>query len=199
MSKRRRKRLFPKQYQSTYISAPRIDHNKAYAYNQQRSKATVGPRWDVEPKLDNNFMEEVPRTNSLTTFDPELIDGKTGEPVRTRKKHQPRWPTPRKEAVDLKHEMLVIEQKRKDGNLLMFYKVWQGSNRLQGVHEYHSKLMKDRNGIKTTMYFSGLEVLFVMEDHEERFISKTYRGMDQAMWAYNDKKQGITWLRREKV
>src|SRR5258706_3896274 len=56
------KRLTPKKYAGEYVSTPRLDHNMAAAYNMQRSKATVGPREDSEPKLENNFTQEVPET-----------------------------------------------------------------------------------------------------------------------------------------
>lgn len=60
------KRLFPRMYQSTYVRTSRIDPNVASSYNAQRSMATTGSRGNTEHKLDNNFMEEVPKHRKRT-------------------------------------------------------------------------------------------------------------------------------------
>lgn len=182
MSKRRRmKRLFPKKFASDYIKAPRIDHNKAAAYSAQRSKATFGSKNDVQHKPDSNFMSAVPRTKSLSTYDPDW-----NEWVRSQ----------RGEVVDAKHELLRITHAKEQKRSLVYMKVWQGQ-RHQGVLEYHRKVMEESDGYSIVMFFSGTEVLFVMEIGNKRWISCTYAGLEVALRQY--KTNNISWITTEPI
>ncbi len=200
MAKRGMKRLHPARYSATYVSTPRIDANKAAAYNKQRSKATLGGRYDTQPNPDNNFMQEVPRTISLTTVDWELVDGNTGEKLNRREKKRViitrRDKSKRKEVVDRKAEIIAMEEHRKRGTFLLFYKVWEGWNR-QGVQEFHVQTLKENKekGFSQRLYFCGNEAIIVQESKSGRFISKVYIGRDTALEHYNNNK--IQWIKRE--
>lgn len=195
---KRAKRLFPKNMSATSVKTSRIDSNKAAAYNAQRSKATAGPRSSSLHKANNSFMQEVPVTRNLSTYDPDVLDGKTGERLgpsnwKRAKKHQPSWPTPRKKALD--HPLMIIE--KKDEKMISLYRVWQ-ARKAQGVSEYYCTII-ERIGtdFKLMLFFSGNEFLFVQEFKETRRISRTYQGRDTAMHNYN--KNSISWIVEEKI
>ena len=182
MSKRNRhKRLFPKQYSASYVKTSRIDGIKAAAYNAQRSKATVGLRTDAEHKLDSNFMTAVPSTRSLNTYDWDRDRFVRSE---------------RGLVVDKKHELLIVEQMRKEGRYLTFCRVWQSKYK-QGVDEYICQTLIENKKFSIKVFFCGLEAIFVQEDEEIRFISKTYKGLSVAMQHY--KNNNISWDRKESV
>ena len=195
MSKNRHKRLFPKKYSASYVKTSRIDGIKAAAYNAQRSKATVGLRADAEHKLDSNFMESVPMTGPLTRFERKFVNGTTGEDLSLHEQKQ--WQRSQKgRTVDKKHELLIVEQMRKEGRYLTFCKVWQSKYK-QGVDEYICQTLIKNKKFSIKLYFCGLEALFVQEDEEIRFISKTYKGLSVAMQHY--KNNNISWDRKESV
>lgn len=195
---KRAKRLFPKRLSATYIHTGRIDHNKASAYNAQRSKATAGPRSSSLHKPDNSFMQEVPETRNLSTHDPDLLDGNTGERLgpknwKRAKKHQPMWPSERKKALDAQDQLMVVEGK----NLFELYRVWQG-DRKQGIVKYNPMYLEKIGTTFTLMlFFQGNEFLFVQEFKEIRRISRTYQGRDEAMQRYNN--NNISWIVEEKI
>lgn len=183
MSKRKRKRLFPKQYSASYVKTTRIDHNKAAAYNSQRSKATLGVGEGTEPKLDNNFMTEVPRTRRLSTFDDEAQ----------------RWVrSERGITQDRKHDVIAIEEH----GLLMAYRLWQGK-RHQGVAEFLTQVLTKREGYEVKLLFSGNEYLFIQEalTYNVRMVSRVYVGdRTWAIFKYNSEGVGwIDWVSEERL
>lgn len=195
---KRAKRLFPKHMSATYINTGRIDHNKASAYNAQRSKATEGPRSNSLHKPTNSFMEEIPKTRNLSTHDPDVLDGKTGERLGPRnwkrvKKHAPMWPSERKKVME--HPLMVVEGP--DKKMISLYRVWQ-ARKAQGVSEYYCTVIeKIGTEFKLMLFFSGTEFLFVQEYKETRRISRTYQGRDTAMHKYNN--NSISWIGEEKI
>jgi len=180
MSKRRRKRLFPKYMSASYIHTGRIDHSKAAAYNEQRSKATEGPRSNSLHKLNNSFTQELPETKRPRVWNPK-------------KKAWVYQPTERTITLEKKHELLVLEGK----DLFGLYRVWQ-TQRNQGVSEYHCMILKKiGTEFKLMLFFSGNEFLFVQEYQTTRMISRTYTGRDVAMWHKNNNK--ISWIVTEAI
>lgn len=199
MARRKRaKKVFPAQYNATRVSVPRIDAVKAAAYNQQRSRPTAGPRSDISHKPESNFMQEIPRTRGLSTHEPNLVDGKTGE--KFSKSNLPkrssffRYKTPPKLAVEHKHQLIVMEQKRKEGCFLRYFKVWQSTWK-QGITEYHCQVLMQKGSVSRKLYFSGNEALIVQESATHYSISKTYQGLDVALYHYNNNR--ISWDSRE--
>lgn len=200
MSKRKSKRLFPKHMQASAVRTSRIDHNKAAAYNAQRSKAVTGVRGDTEMKLDNNFMEEIPRTRSLSTHDPELFDGKTGLPIKFSKsnlpgKHRPGWRSERGKVVDTLHKVWEVERKDVWG----LYKVWQGQMSKQGVSEYFCRKLEIREGYRLLLFFSGAEFIFIQEVsyRNTRRYSKIYSDLREATDIYSQGVAAISWHHEE--
>lgn len=177
MSKRH-KRLFPKKYSASYVKTSRFDANKSAAYTAQRSKPTIGSGPDTLPKLDNNFMQEVPETRSLSTYDEDI-----NEMVRSEKGK-----------VEDRLYQLKAEER---GNLLSLYRVWQ-NKRQQGVAEYYCTIL-ERIGpnYKLMMFHSGMEFLFVQEYKNVRMISRTYYGRDKAMQHFHKKHFG--WILAEEM
>jgi len=179
MSKRRRpKRLFPAKYSASHIPTPRIDHNKAAAYNLQRSKATTGQGPNTEPRLDNNFMEDVPRTRGLSTYDFSKEVWVRSETGKTK---------------DRKHELMIVEGK----DLFGLYRIWQSQMRSQGVSEYFCMAIKKTEGYVLNLFFSGNEYLFVKETRGIRSISMTYIGRNEAMERYYSNR--IVWRLAEPI
>lgn len=178
----KRKRLFPRQYSSSYIKTDRFDANKSAAYTAQRSKATIGSRNDTEHNLNSNFTQEVPRTRSLSTYDNDWDEWIRSE---------------RGKVVDTKHDLIAIEEQRKIKKFISYYKVWQGKKH-QGVAEYYCVILKKfGDDFKLMLFFSGQEFLFVQECENTRRISRTYIGREDAMRQYNN--NNISWLHIETI
>ena len=177
MSKRRRKRLFPKKFSASSISVSRIDPNKAAAYNAQRSRATEGGRASTFHKIDNNFMEVVPDTRSLSTIDYDLEVSVRSE---------------RGKVVDRKHELMKVEAQ----GLYYMYRVWQGK-RGQGVSEFFQLTVEKHEGYVMKLFFSGQEFMFVSEVSLKniRRISRIYKSRDEAMYYKNSNR--IAWIDEE--
>lgn len=167
------KRLFPAKYQSNRVSAPRVDHNVASAYNAQRSKATSGPRNDVEHKQDNNFLEDVPRTRSLSTYDPDW-----NEYVRSE----------RGKVVDHKNKLISLETKPLDQLWLEWY---AGHGRTKSNWFNVTKLEGGGKG-QLLLVVRGNEYLFVLQFADgEQMLSAVYQGRERAMADY--RRATIAW------
>lgn len=160
MSKRR-KRLFPKRFSASVVNTPRIDSNKAAAYNAQRSKATVGPRHDTEHKLGGSWNQEVPETRHRRVWD-------------RNKRVWMTMPTYKLEVEKTRDELVVIEK----AGLITLYKIWQDQMRDQGVSEYHCRVLERiGDSFKVMLFFSGDKFLFVQEYKNVRRYSKEYTGL----------------------
>lgn len=181
------KRLFPKKFSASSVSVPRIDHNKAAAYNLQRSKATIGPRSDASHKPNNSFTQPVPATKSLSRKDHDLVDGKTGKPgvmVRSERGH----------TVDKKHELIKMEGK----NILELFRVWQG-DRHQGVSLFlRTDVEKIGDNFCLYLLFTGNEYLFIQEYKTTRMISRIYHGRSSAEY-YKKHQEEISWRITETI
>lgn len=177
MSKRKRKRLFPKRFQASSVRTPRFDTVKAAVYNTQRSKATTGSGPNTLHNSDNSFMEEVPRTRSLSTYDAESELWVRSE---------------RGLVVDTKHAMIVAESK----GLLGYYRAWQGQ-RHQGVSEFFTLTLEQTEKYKLDLLFSGNDCMFIYESflRNVRSISRIYQGREYAMSRY--KAESIAWISDE--
>lgn len=170
MGKRRpHKRLFPKKDSSSYIKLPRIDHFKAAAYNQQRSKTTQGRREDSEHILNNSFMQPIPET-----------------------RRGPRVPSMRALTMDAKHELMVHEAL----GVYEMYRIWQ-SGTLQGVTHFNHVTLKQVADYKLILYFAGNTCILVMEFEGVRMISWDYESRDQAMSA--SRSNTVRWRLEEKI
>lgn len=223
---KRMKRLFPREHSASYVRTSRMDISKAIAYNQQRSKATVGSGPNTQHKMNNSFMEPIPPTigrhvHHIPWWEledpPEDIKQKkklkTENPVdkrfwQDRKKGEPLWPekkvviTPRGQAIEDKHEETVYQTKKESGEVLSYYKVWQSDKR-QGIVEYYCTVLKQSTGYRLMMFHSGREHLFVQESEKEniRRVSRTYMDRDEAMSRYrafeNGGRRPISWILSE--
>lgn len=140
------KRLTPKRYAGEYVSTPRLDHNMAAAYNMQRSKATVGPREDSEPKLENNFTKEVP----LTRTDYGYIFSERAAAQRTRQ--------------------VIMDYEKRD--LFSLYLDW---NKGHGKHKPNWFFVVDLDD-DYFIIFRGNEAIIVYLGTQGQYISVTYEG-----------------------
>lgn len=184
------KRLFPKKFQATTVKTKRFDPNVAGAYNSQRSRATLGSKNNVLPNLTNNFMEQVPRTRSLTTFDEDTLDYVRSE---------------RGKVVDRKH----LELEREAMSLLDHIKCDKGSYFDAFIQRkismplstrYHCLMLKEyrHTSYKLMVFFSGDEYVFVQEYEGLRMISSTYKGTTgEAVQRYKDQQMG--WCSKEEI
>lgn len=197
MGKRKRKRLFPKHLAASTVKVSRIDPNKIAAYASQRSKATVGPRDNVEHKLDNSFMQDIPITQRLHTrvlisTDERTVDLKTGK-----KKHQPVWAklSPRAHSLDRRDDLQWVADK----GLIALYRLWRG-DKIQGVSQFFVRILKEKeDGYKLMLFFSGDDYLFIQEVPCEdiRRVSKTYHDVSTA--EARRKSWDIAWIHIEKL
>lgn len=170
-----------KQNRQAALRKPRsggVDTSKIAAHemfqNRNRVNTTQGRAGEMEPVLENTWMEDIPRTGSyrdylerreryikLVNEHSLVIEEENEEPLKNRK---------------------IIPQ---DKDLLDYmFDVWQGV-RLQGVNQYHTI-----NYGVYTLYFQGDKFRFVIEDEKFRYISKLYVGRAAAEEAYNSK---IKW------
>jgi hypothetical protein len=198
MGKRRRsKRLFPKNMQANFIPVPRVDPNKAAAYNAQRSKATSGPSNDVEHKPDNSFMEDVPKTVSRIVVwqHHRTMDPKTGK-----KRHIPGWYDPVAKSFPIvdSHNLMVVKGKKEERDTQFFYRVWQ-AERGQGIQEFHCRVMEARDNYKFMLFHSGDDYFFVQEVlfKNVRRISVMYKGLSGA--AARKDSMNINWIVVERI
>ena len=173
--KKRMKRLFPRQYSAAYVKTSRIDPMKSAAYNAMRSRATIGSGDGVLPNLDNNFMSEVPRTRSLSTYDNEAR-------VWVR--------SVRGVTVDRKHQVLEVQAQ----GLIKMFQLWVGS-RGSGLKEFFSRTVEEYPGYKLELLFSGNEFMYVstVSAKNIRRISRIYNGREEAM-AHRER---IAWIIEE--
>lgn len=205
MGKRKPKRLFPRHMQAHVVHTPRIDSAGAAIYNNQRSKATTGPRSSSEHNLDSNFMHEVPRTKSLSMGVPISQSPRVRDPHTGKKKH---WPdgfvkvrSERGKTVDTMKEIMDINHWVKEGNLLKLYRLWvSDAHAFHGIVQWNEYHYIDEPGHKFVLYFSGELYLFVHEMGGMRFISCTYKRernlLMEARYRYNNK---INWVVQEGV
>ncbi len=161
------KRLFPKKYAGEYVNLPRIDHNVASKYNMQRSKATVGPRNDSEHKLDSNFLEPVPDTKRLSTYDHDLEEWVRSE---------------RGKVVDRKNELIIHEKKT-------LYELYT-ENKGQGVFK-SNWYSATRLGKAMWLLRRGNEYMFVLKTNTVEMISHIYTDYAKANRDY--RVQRINW------
>lgn len=184
MSKRKRhKRLFPRRYASDFINTYQgIDQSKVAAYdllnNRQRVANTKGRRDQVEPVLNNTFMQDIPERRKLRAYDDEKkvwIDN------------------PRSDAVEKKHLELRKEQLHKERKALItsLYATWQSKN-MQKVVEYSCQILEQIGRYNLCLYFAGTEFILVLETEDTRMISRTYRSREEAMGKKADNK--ISWI-----
>lgn len=193
MSKRRRKRLFPKHLSASAVRVSRLDANKAAAYNSQRSRATLGSRGNIEHDPESSFMHEIPRTKSLSLHDPDLVDGATGMKVDTKRKHKPEWRSERGKVVDAKHELLVREQR----GLYEAYVVWESAFHQGVMHFQRMALKRIGDNFVLWLLFAGNTFMFVQECEDTRRISWTYEGREAAMSAYGQ--NSIHWRLKQSI
>jgi hypothetical protein len=185
------KRLFPKQYQADFIKTKRIDHNVAGAYNAQRSRATVGRTTNTEHDFESNWHEPVPRTRSLTTFDPENL-----EYIRSE----------RGKAVDRMREemdrevMELIELVKGDGS---WYDVWKTRKDTQPLSIRYSCIVLDEvkvSGYRLLCFYNRKQYLYAQEYEGQRLVSRIYDGSSSdAVQKYKVNKSALGWASIEKI
>src|ERR1041385_6955263 len=193
MGKRKRnrhKRLFPVKFSSDYINVSRIDHNKATAYNAQRSKPVRGGRNNVEPIFNNSFVDPSepiehrervddahsgisnPRVAKLDiygkkrflTVPRELEMKRTTVRTFDETGNRVHVVTPRALALEKKHQEIVKEKENFDRHFSMregsLYKIWQGK-RHQGVSTYSCQVYERKGNYILMLFFQGTEFIFV--------------------------------------
>lgn len=205
MGKRRPKRLFPKNMQATSVRVPRVDANKAAAYNAQRTKATQGPRSNSEHIPDNSFTQPIPETKKSRAIAPwwEVMDLDEKKNERRRLKDTPKVKQfqgpPRDKVVADKHGLMVVDTRHEMKDTVFFYRVWQSKDK-QGVQEYFRRVLDETPGqYCLSLFFSAGEYFFV----QEVFFKNTRRisAMYTDMSTYHSKVRTmeINWVKVERI
>ena len=179
MSKRKRKRLFPRHMSAHYISTSRIDPNKASAYNAQRTRATRGSRGDTEHDPNSGFMQELP-PEPFTRYGKKYYKPDDGGYFKSQ----------RGLVLERKHELLILESK----DLFGLYRVWQNGRYKQGVSTFYCQYLEGNRNTdrKIMLFFCVNDCLIISEYDGHRSISKTYQGRDKILSRY--KNNNIAWV-----
>lgn len=162
--KNKHKRLFPNHMAASYVRTYKaIDTVKTQAYeifqNHNRVCSTKGRKDQKEPIANNTFMQEIPRTKHLSTYDPLT---KTF------------IPTPRRLSLERK-----MEEKIKEQSSVEFF---CGSDRLSGFTSWNYFVVegKGKPG-ELRLYFSRNRWKFVCVFLDSFRYSNEYSSKEEAL------------------
>lgn len=203
-----------------WVKSGGVDRASALAYdiynNKGRVRSTVGQGPNTEPKFDNSFQREVPRTKSRKErfkeifgqieYDPsnDITHDDVGELYWDEEyKKFSRADPPRKKVWEAKHVEMQIEQERKDRVFVQnsLVRAWSGKTQGSGVEKYSCIVLSEWGSFSLKLYFYASEYVFVQETDELRWMSRTHPSYAVAMalhkqdmhgWVTMEKKQNIT-------